>query len=423
MWARAFGLRETHENFMTTSVTLSDPPSVVPADPFDLGRLHQPVTEPIVPSSASPLRPAWVEIDLRKLRRNFELIQQDKPSSLQVLAVVKDDGYGHGALPVARVALECGARFLALSTLEEAISLRDHGVKTPLLLLGDRQESELPWCVAHDLTCCLSEARSAELLEALAARAGKRVSVHLKVNTGMNRYGVRWTEAAALAQRICSTKSLILEGILSHFAQSDETDKTFANLQCARFNEALGGLDQHGITVKLRHLCNSGGFLDLPHARFDMVRLGILPLGVFPSSVCRRIAGIEAVMSVKARIAAIQRLQPGDSVGYGMRFTATDARRIAVLPLGYGDGFPRVRNQGCALIHGRRAPLVGGVAMDALTVDITDIPAAQLWDEAVIMGRQEEDEISVHEMAKLKSSVSYEVLTAWRSRLPRVYLT
>jgi alanine racemase len=127
-------------------------------------------------------------------------------------------------------------------------------------------------------------------------------------------------------------------------------------------------------------------------------------------------------MSVKARIAAIQKLQPGDSVGYGMRFTATDARRIAVLPLGYGDGFPRVRNQGCALIHGRRAPLVGGVAMDALTVDITDIPAAQLWDEAVIMGRQGEDEISVHEMAKLKGSVSYEVLTAWRSRLPRVYL-
>jgi alanine racemase len=407
---------------MTTSASLSDPPRAGLAAPVALDCLDRALPEPILRPPASPLRPAWVEIDLRKLRRNFELIQQDKPPGLQVLAVVKDDGYGHGALPVARAALDCGTRFLALSTLEEAITLRDQGVTTRLLLLGDRQESELPWCVSHDLTCCLSEARSVELLGALAARAGKRVPVHLKVNTGMNRYGVRWTEAAALAECICSTKSLILEGILSHFAQSDETDKTFANLQCARFNEALTGLDQRGITIKLRHLCNSGGFLDLPHARFDMVRLGILPLGVFPSSVCRRIAGIEAVMSVKARIAAIQKLQPGDSVGYGMRFTASGARRIAVLPLGYGDGFPRVRNQGCALIHGRRAPLVGGVAMDALTVDITDIPAAQLWDEAVIMGRQGEDEISVHEMAKLKGSVSYEVLTAWRSRLPRVYL-
>ncbi|HTL18970.1 MAG TPA: alanine racemase, partial [Patescibacteria group bacterium] len=204
--------------------------------------------------------------------------------------------------------------------------------------------------------------------------------------------------------------------------QSDEKDKSYANLQFTRFNEALLQMQQLGIKVKLRHLCNSGGFLDLPHARFEMVRLGILPLGVFPSSVCRRISGIEAVMSVKARIAAIQSLSPGDSVGYGMRYTAPSARRIAVLPLGYGDGFPRVRNQGCVLVRGQRAPLVGGVAMDAITVDITDIPTAQLWDEAVIMGRQGNDEISVHEVAKLRGSVSYDVLTSWRSRLPRIYL-
>jgi alanine racemase len=363
-----------------------------------------------------------VEIDLRKLKRNFELIHQDKPSSLQVLAVVKDEGYGHGAEPVARTAVACGASFLALSTLEEAVTLRDDGLQCRMLLLGDRQESELPWCVAHDLTCCLSEAWSVDKLGKLAAKAGKRVPVHLKINTGMNRYGVRWTEAAALAERICETKSLMLEGALSHFAQSDEADKTFANLQSARFNEALADMSKRGITVILRHLCNSGGFLDLPHARFEMVRLGILPLGVYPSAVCRRIPGIEAVMSVKARIAAIQTLQPGDSVGYGMRYTAPSVRRIAVLPLGYGDGFPRVRNQGCALIGGKRAPLVGGVAMDALTVDITDIPDARLWDEAVVMGRQGGDEISVHEVARLKGSVSYDVLTAWRARLPRIYL-
>ena len=182
-------------------------------------------------------------------------------------------------------------------------------------------------------------------------------------------------------------------------------------------------MNRRGMSVALRHLCNSGGFLDLPHARFDMVRLGILPLGVFPSSVCRRIPGLQPVMSVKARIAAIQNLGPGDSVGYGMRYTAPNSRRIAVLPLGYGDGFPRVRNQGAVLIHGRRAPLVGGVAMDAITVDVTDIPAAKLWDEAIVMGKQGDDEISVHEVAKLKGSVSYDVLTAWRARLPRVYLT
>jgi alanine racemase len=302
------------------------------------------------------------------------------------------------------------------------MALREQGLTSRLLLLGDRQERELPWCVAHDLTCCVSEPRTVRQLAALASRAGKRVPVHIKLNTGMNRYGVPWRQAAALAADIAGYKSLRLEGVLSHFAQSDEADKTFANLQLGRFQEAMEAITALGLPRPMRHLCNSGGFLDLPQAHFDMVRLGILPLGVFPSSVCRRIPGIASVMSVKARIAAIQQLQPGDCVGYGMRFKAESPRRIAVLPIGYGDGFPRVRNTGCALIHGQRAPLVGGVAMDAITVDITDIPAARLWDEAVVMGRQGEDEISVHEVAKLKGSVSYDILVGWRERLPRVYV-
>jgi alanine racemase len=409
---------------MITSLSISEAPAETSLKSNFAQRTGSTVGEPAEQAlPAFPTRPAWVEIDLKQLQRNFELINQDKPRDLQVLSVVKDDGYGHGSLAVARAALEHGAPFLALSTLEEAVTLRDQGVNCRLLLLGDRQESELHWCVAHDLTCCLSESQTMDRLAALAARSGKRVPIHLKVNTGMNRYGVRWTEAADLADRVCQSKSLVLEGILSHFAQSDESDKTFANLQLSRFNEVLVELEKRGIRIPLRHLCNSGGFLDLPQARFDMVRLGILPLGVFPSSVCRRIPGIQSTMSVKARIAAIQHLQPGDSVGYGMRFTAETPRRIAVLPIGYGDGFPRVRNQGCALIHGQRAPLIGGVAMDAITVDITDIPAAQLWDVAVLMGRQGDQEISVHDVAKLKGSVSYDVLTAWRARLPRIYLT
>ncbi len=367
-------------------------------------------------------RPAWIEIDLRQLRRNFQLINQDKPRQLRHLAVVKDEAYGHGALPVATAAVAAGAAFLAVSTLEEAMALREAGLRSRILILGDRHEAELPWCVAHELTCCVSEPNTIARLGQLAAQAGQRVPVHLKINTGMNRYGVRWDETLPLVQKILAEKSLLLEGALSHFAQSDETEKTFARLQLARFHEALADLAARGLTVGLRHLCNSGGFLDLPEAHFDMVRLGILPLGVFPSAVCRRIPGLAAVMSVKARLAAIQNLQPGDHVGYGMRYTAAAPRRIAVLPIGYGDGFPRVRNQGWALIHGRRAPVVGGVSMDALTVDITDIPEAQLWDVAVLMGRQGDEEITVHDIAQLKNSASYDVLCSWRGRLPRVYL-
>ncbi|MEI7534527.1 MAG: alanine racemase, partial [Verrucomicrobiae bacterium] len=196
-------------------------------------------------------------------------------------------------------------------------------------------------------------------------------------------------------------------------------DKTFANLQFSRFQEILVALEQKRVAVKIRHTCNSGGFLDLPHAHLDMVRTGILLYGVFPSQVCRQIPGIEPVMSVKAKIAAIQKLKPGEVVGYGMRYTAKTERRIAILPIGYGDGFPRVRNEGCALIHGRRAPLLGGIAMDALMVDITDILQAQMWDEAVLMGKQGGDEITVRDIAKLKNSVTYDVLTNWRLRLRR----
>lgn len=366
-----------------------------------------------------PLRPAWTEIDLGRLRRNIQLIRRDLPAAVRLLAVVKDEAYGHGALEIARIATEEGAWGFGLSTLEEAMALRDGGITAPLLLLGERQEAELPWCVQHDLTVCVNEPHTIRKLAHLASAMDRRVPVHLKINTGMSRYGVRWDEALPLIEQICAEKSLLLEGVMTHYSQSDETDKTFANLQFSRFQEVLLHLSARGLNVKLRHTCNSGGYLDLPHAHLDMVRVGILLYGVFPSQVCRRLEGIEPVMSVKAKIAAIQHLKPGDVVGYGMRYKAETPRRIAILPIGYGDGFPRVRNEGCALIHGRRAPLVGGIAMDALMVDVTDIPQAQMWDEAVIMGRQGQEEITVRDVAKLKNSVTYDVLTNWRLRLRR----
>ncbi|HEU5070625.1 MAG TPA: alanine racemase [Verrucomicrobiae bacterium] len=370
-------------------------------------------------SRVFPQRPAWVEIDLARLRRNLQLIRQDLPPRVQLLAVVKDEAYGHGALDVARIALEEGATFLGVSTLEEAMALRDAGIKARILILGERQESELPWCVAYDLTVCLNNAHTAQKLARTAAGFEKRVPVHVKINSGMSRYGVRWDEAVHLLETITAEPSLQLEGTMTHFSQSDETDKTFAHLQMARFDEVMGAARARQLPVPMQHLCNSGGFLDLPAAHRDMVRVGILMYGILPSTVCRRISGIQPVMSIKARIAAIQRVKAGEHVGYGMRYTATSDRRIAVLPIGYGDGFPRVRNQGGALIHGRRAPLVGGIAMDALMVDVTDIPEAGMWDEAVIMGEQGAECITARDIAQLKNSVTYDVLTGWRLRLGR----
>jgi alanine racemase len=369
-----------------------------------------------------PLRSAWVEIHLQALRRNFDLLRQAVAPSVQVLAVVKDDAYGHGALPVARVALEAGAWGLAVATLAEGLALRQAGIRAPILLLGQRQPAELPWCVRHRLTCAVQDEATVRQLARAAARAGRRVPVHLKVNTGMNRYGVRWTGAAALAEVILREPALELEGVFSHFAAAEAADKSSALLQLERFQAVLQALAKPGARGPRRHLCNSAGLLELPRAHFDLVRPGLLALGVYPSETCRRLPGLEPVLSVKARIEALHTLEPGEAVGYGLRYTARSRRRIAVVPVGYGDGYPRLSNQGHVLVRGRRAPLVGTVAMDALTVDVTDIPETQLWDEVVLLGRQGAEAISASELARLKGSIVYDVLAGWRARLPRVYL-
>jgi len=364
-----------------------------------------------------PLRPAWIEIDLGRTRRNLQLIRQRLSRHVKLLAVVKDDAYGHGATEIARVALEEGAWGLGLSSVEEAAPLREAGITAPLVIHGERHESEFEYCVAKNLTVCVNEPHNVHALARVAGRANKRVPVHLKVNTGMSRYGVRWDEAASLVEKIIAEKSLELEGVMTHFAQSDELDKTFANLQLERFHEVLRALEHAKVPVKLRHTCNSGGFLDLPHAHLDMVRTGILLHGILPSTACQKLAGIESVMTVKTRIAAMQKLKHGEVAGYGMHYTADGQRRLAVLPIGYGDGFPRIRNVGHVLIHGRRAPIVGGVTMDAFFVDVTDIPEAKMWDEAVVMGRQGAEEINARDIAGWKNGGTYEILTNWRIRL------
>jgi alanine racemase len=369
-----------------------------------------------------PLRPAWVEIDLAQLRRNLEIIRNDMPRALRWCSVVKDDAYGHGAVAIAAETLAAGASCLAVATIAEGLELRDANLQAPILVFGERTEEELEYCLAHRLTCFVNDEAQARRLDRLARTHDQKISVHVEIDTGLSRHGVRWNKAEALVQALVSFPNLRIEGLMTHFAMSDELDKTFANEQLRRFHEALDDLHQRGVHVPVRHACNTGGYLDLPHAHFEMVRLGILPLGVYPSQVCRRLAGLAPILQVKARLAALQHLAAGDHVGYGMRYTAESARTIAVLPLGYGDGYPRLRNAGCVLIRGKRAPIVGGNAMDAMMVDVTDIPNVRQWDEVVVLGEQNNESISIHELAKWGGTVSYEVMTKLSLRLPRRYL-
>ncbi len=367
-------------------------------------------------------RPAWIEIDLQQLATNFDLINCDKADALDLLAMVKDQAYGHGAYRCAEIALEKGVKMLGVVTLSEAVELRDKGITAPILLFGEHLEDQFAFCLAHKLTIFINHPQQAQLYAQHARKFDTVPDVHIEVDSGMGRYGVRWTEAVGTIVEILGTPGIRVKGIMTHFARSDELDKSYANEQLQRFQTVLTALEEKGITFPLVHTCNSGGLLDLPRAHFDMVRIGILPLGVYPSQVCRRIEGIRPIMSVKAKIVALQHLQPGDKVGYGMRYTASSPRIIGVIPLGYGDGYPRVRNTGYVLLHGKRAPIVGGNAMDAMMVDVTDIPQTQIGDELVLLGKMGNETISVHDLAHLKGTVSYEVLTNWSWRLPRVYL-
>lgn len=373
----------------------------------------------------SPLRPAWVEISLAKLRHNLEIIRADMPPALQWCSVVKDQAYGHGAVEIARETVRAGATYLAVATLDEALELRQASLGAPILIFGERPLHELEICLDQDFSFFINDIAQAKRVNDVAGKKGKRAHVHCEVDTGLSRYGVRWTNAVPIIETILQSANLQLAGVMTHFAMSDELDKTFAFEQLRRFNEVIQSLQQrHILPTKsiLLHTCNTGGYLDLPPAHFDMVRMGILPLGVYPSKVCRRLPGLMPIMSVKTRIAAIKEIMPGDTVGYGMRYRAESRRTIAVLPLGYGDGFPRVRNTGCVLLHGQRAPIIGGNAMDAMMIDVTDIPETQMWDEAVIMGTQGNDEISVHDLAAWGNTVSYDLMTRWSVRMPRVYI-
>jgi alanine racemase len=367
-------------------------------------------------------RSAWVEVDLAALAQNFRQLRAELPPATRLLFVAKDDAYGLGVGPASRVALEHGADRLAVFTLSEASELRTAGITAPILLLGERLPDELPWVLELGLEPCVGRLEIARQLSELGQQRGRPVPVHLKLNTGMNRFGLPWQQAATWSRELAELSGLEFAGVLSHFAQSDELDKTFARNQLARFEHSLATLRAAGVNPRLVHQCNSGGFLDLQEAHFDVVRVGILAQGIYPSAVCRRISGLTPVMSVKARLVAVQLVAPGDSVGYGMRWRAERPGRIGVLPIGYGDGYPRVRNEGSVLLHGRRVPIVGGVTMDALMVDLTDLPAAEVGDEAVLQGSQGGETIPVQELAALKRSVSYDVLVNWRHRLPRVYV-
>ncbi len=368
-------------------------------------------------------RPAWAEIDLDAIAHNVRALKAWVGDKTHLLAIVKANGYGHGAIPVAGVALESGASWLGVNFCDEGVQLRQAGINAPILLVGHTPPWLATTVVANRLTPTVNSVQVAQALSAAAKAAGVVQPVHVKVDTGLSRYGMMPDEIVPFAQRLAALPALSLEGLFTHFASADSHDKSSARRQLALYHETLARLNQAGISIPIRHVAASGATLDMPETHLDMVRCGITVYGLYPSNEVSRQVVLRPALSLKARIGRVRTLPPGTGIGYASTFITTRPTRAALIPLGYADGVKRgYSNKGSVLVGGKRAPVLGRVSMDQLTVDVTDIPGVKEGDEAVLIGRQGQEEITAEEMADILGTINYEIVVGISARVPRVYL-
>jgi alanine racemase len=337
-----------------------------------------------------------------------------------VIAVVKANAYGHGAAPVALALEQAGATMLACADIEEAIVLRAAGVRAAILVFGALGISDVAGVFEHGLTPTISTPSAGRALQAAAAARGVRLGYHLKIDTGMNRLGLRFDNLAQTLPALLASPNLDLQGVYTHFATADDAGHPLFALQLQRFERVLASLPRLDARPRLAHAANSAAILRGPGAWFDLVRPGLLLYGVVPPPLACAIP-LKPVMSLDSRIVAVKGVRPGDSVGYGARWTAVRPGRIAVVPAGYADGLDlRLAGRGSVLVRGRRAPIIGSVCMDMIMIEVTGIPV-EPGDEAVIIGTQGGERIDVCEMAATVGANPYEVLCRIGTRIERIY--
>jgi alanine racemase len=380
---------------------------------------------PVVRDHVVSRRPVRVEIDLDAVEANTRaLVELIGPGS-GVIAVVKANGYGLGAAWIGSAALRAGAVMLAVACADEGAALRIAGYVGPVLVMGYVAPEEAGLVVEHGLTVALHRAYVAEALQESAVRLGpgaRSVRVHLKVDTGINRYGCSPDEILPLAERVGDLDRLHIEGLMTHFANADAPDPSFVFEQLRRFQTVRRQLDEAGYRFRYVHAANSAAALHVPEARFDLVRAGIMLSGHSPSlghEIPIRL--LKAVRWV-SRVARLFKVAPGESVGYGRTWVAERESIVGLVPAGYADGYPRVLgNRAHALVGGRRCPVIGRVSMDQITIDLTDLGGVQEGDEVVLAGVQGDEEIAIEELARLSDTISYEILTGIAPRVPRHY--
>lgn len=361
-------------------------------------------------------RSSWIEINTAALQGNIATLRGRLPDSCRFMAVVKGNAYGHGSPIVARLALECGAAMLGVATVWEGSLLRAGGITAPIVILSPTAPEQARMIVENDLTPAVSSLTMALALTDSGCR------VHVKVNTGMNRCGLTVEDAPAFLRRLREIPGLTVEGVFSHLAGADEIDRRSAYDQFALFTGLLRQLSDECLRPPLAHIANSAAIIDMPEMALDMVRGGIALYGLYPSRYVSRVAGLSPVLAWKATVMEVRRLQAGDSVSYGGTYVAEQPTTIALLPIGYADGYRRMLSgRGEVLIRSRRCRVAGRVCMDLTVVDCGDLDVTP-GDEAVLIGRQGDQEITADEMADWLHTINYEVTTQITERVPRLPL-
>lgn len=377
--------------------------------------------KPMLPPWA---RPTWAEVDLGAISHNIQLIRQIVGPQRSIMAVVKADAYGHGARQVAKAALRAGADWLGVAFPEEGAELRDAGITAPIVVLGPVLPPQLSLVLEKNLAVSISSIDLAQALEQEAAKKKLFAKVHVKVDTGMNRLGIPADQALDFLRKLGSLPHLRMEGLYTHLATAEEPDSEFAREQLMRFLEVDRKARASGITIPFRHVANSAGLLAMEEpGRLELVRPGIMMYGCFPNPWRWNSLPLRAALAWKTRVAHLKNLKAGQSVSYGRTFVAKEPMKVAVLPLGYGDGLPRsLSNRGKVLVRGCLAPVVGMICMDMTIVDVTNIRRVEVGDEVVLLGRQADQEIRAEEMARWAGTISYEILCGLSKRVPRVYI-
>ncbi len=370
------------------------------------------------------LRPVWAEVDLDAIRHNASVLSAIAAPAW-LCAVVKADGYGHGAVEAARAALDGGARWLAVALVEEGIQLREAGIGAPILVLSEPAPEAMQAVVEHGLAPTLYSRSGVREASEAAGRVGGdfTLGVHIKVDTGMRRVGATAQEAVTLGHLVAKDPALRLEGFCTHFAVADQTSDTFTDRQIDRFESAVEELRAGGVAPTVLHAANSAGTLWHRRARYSMVRCGIALYGLSPTSSETDLPGLEPALSLKAKVSYVKTVSAGEGISYGLRYRVREDSTIATVPIGYADGVPRaVSGQGAhVLIGAKRYPIAGTVTMDQLLVDCGRDGRVSVGDEVVLIGRQGDQTIRAEEVARLSGTICYEVVCAISARVPRRY--